>query len=163
MTYRIEPITAARAGDIAGWRHPPPYDTYDLGPNEEPHLLEPHRYRAVVEGDELVGCCCFGEDARVAGGDYSADALDVGWHMRPDLMGHGRGDGFVGAILAFAAAEYGPPMLRVTIATFNGRSRRVADKAGFVEIDRYVTHDGMEFAVLVSMGSGPIVLGGNGA
>lgn len=35
-----------------------------------------------------MGYCCFGTDARVPGGDYSADALDIGLGMWMALHKH---------------------------------------------------------------------------
>jgi len=97
--YRVQPISAVAAAAIIAWRHPPPYDTYDFDGGELAGLLAPaYRYHELLEADELVGYCCFGDDARVPGGAYTDDALDIGWGMRPDLMGQGRGREFVAAI-----------------------------------------------------------------
>ena len=52
--------------------------------------------------------CSFGIDAQVPGGDYSAQALDVGLGLRPDHTGQGLGVTFLGAILAFAQERYSP-------------------------------------------------------
>ena len=144
---RIVPLTAAQAEDIAGWRHPPPYDTYDVDGDEVGHLLLPqYRYHAVLDGPEMVGYCCFGEDARVAGGRYDDVVLDVGWGMRPELMGQGLGRSFVGSIVAFGEERYAPEVMGVTIAEFNLRSQRVAAAAGFdTETNRFAAPDGMRF------------------
>jgi ribosomal-protein-alanine N-acetyltransferase len=66
-------------------------------------LLRPdYHYYAVHDATGvLVGFCCYGEDAQVAGGDYAAPALDVGMGLRPDLVGQGRAHGFLQAILAW--------------------------------------------------------------
>jgi [ribosomal protein S18]-alanine N-acetyltransferase len=150
LSYRLTAMTAPFTAQVAGWRYPPPYDTYDLGPEDMSHLLQAeHRYHVVWDGDDVVGYCCFGVDATVPGGDYSRDALDVGWGMRPALVGHGRGSGFVAAIVGFAAKAYAPPRMRVTIAEFNERSQRAAARNGFtVETGRFAGPDGMRFMVL---------------
>jgi RimJ/RimL family protein N-acetyltransferase len=152
VTYRIERMTAESAAAIGRWRYPPPYDTYDLEPGDVEHMLNPrYRYHTLWDGEALIGYCCFGEDARVPGGAYADDALDVGWGMHPGLMGLGRGHGFVGAITAFARASYRPPTMRVTVADFNARSRRVAEHAGFsLERERFQTKAGERFTVLVT-------------
>lgn len=149
VSLEIALMTESFAAKVAEWRYPPPYDTYNVG-DESAHLLRPdYRYHAVRDGDEAVGYCCFGDDATVPGGDYSRPALDIGWGMRPDLMGQGRGTAFVAAIVAFAEATYAPPATRVTIAEFNGRSQRVAAANGFVlETGRFAGPDGMRFVVL---------------
>jgi [ribosomal protein S18]-alanine N-acetyltransferase len=152
VTYRIQPLTPASAAAIIIWRHPPPYDTYDFSGGELASLLAPqYRYHELLEGGHLVGYCCFGDDARVPGGAYADDALDVGWGMRPDLIGQGRGRGFVAAITRFAWQTYSPPRLRVTIADFNHRSRRAAETAGLtLERERFSSPSGMDFTVLVT-------------
>jgi len=148
--HRIVPLTAEQAEDIAGWRHPPPYDTYDVGGDDVCHLLLPHyRYHAVLDGPEMMGYCCFGEDARVAGGRYDDAVLDVGWGMRPELMGRGLGRGFVDSIVRFGEERYAPEVMGVTIADFNHRSQRVAAGAGFSrETNRFTAPDGMRFVQL---------------
>jgi len=144
-------MTRAFADQVAGWRYPPPFDTYDVDGPEVDHLLRPdYRYQIVWEGETGIGYCCFGADARVPGGDYSSDALDVGWGMRPDLTGHGHGRAFVGAIVEFALDAYRPAGLRVTIAEFNTRSQRAAASGGgfTLERDRFTAADGMRFIIL---------------
>ena len=85
------------------------------------------------------------------GGAYTDDALDIGWGMRPDLMGQGRGREFVAAIVGFAWQTYRPIRLRVTIADFNVRSRRAAEPAGLtLERERFTSPSGMDFTVLVT-------------
>jgi len=150
--YRVQPMSARSAAAIITWRHPPPYDTYDFDAGELANLLGPaYRYHELRDGDDLVGYCCFGDDARVPGGAYADEALDVGWGMRPDLMGQGRGRAFVAAITGFAWETYAPPRLRVTIADFNMRSRRAAERAGFtLERERFTSPSGMDFTVLVT-------------
>jgi [ribosomal protein S18]-alanine N-acetyltransferase len=152
VSYALEPITADVAAEIGRWRYPTPYDTYDLEPGDVEHMLVPgYGYHVVRDGDELVGYCCFGEDARVPGGAYADDALDVGWGMRPDLMGRGRGHAFVAAILEHARGAYRPCALRLTIAGFNDRSRRVAERAGLtLERERFTSSSGERFIVFVT-------------
>jgi [ribosomal protein S18]-alanine N-acetyltransferase len=156
VSYDIRLLTPASAAAIVTWKHPPPYDTYDFQGGELAGLLSPgYRYHELLEDGVLAGYCCFGDDARVPGGAYTDDALDVGWGMRPDLMGQGRGRAFVSAIVAFAWQTYAPPLLRVTIADFNHRSRRAAETAGFtLERERFTSPSGMNFTVLVTQTRG---------
>ena len=91
----VRPLSAADTKAIATWRYPGRYSTYD-----ERELVTPQRgYWAVVHRDELVGRCCFGPEARVPGIDEEEGTLDVGYGMRPDLVGQGLGHAFVTAIL----------------------------------------------------------------
>lgn len=130
VRFTFRPMAARDWREIAGWRYEPPYDCYnfDLAPAAAP----PAGYYAVFdEPGALVGFFCFGVDARVPGGDYGDDALDVGLGLRPDLTGRGLGLTFVEAGLAFARREFVPARFRLTVATFNRRAIQVYERAGF--------------------------------
>ena len=99
-------------------------------------------YHAVRDTDgDLVGFCCFGPDARVTGGSYFSPALDVGIGLRPDRTGQGIGGSVLAEVLAFAKERYAPPAFRATIATWNQRSLRTFEKAGF-RIERTFRSEG---------------------
>ena len=110
----FKPMDEPSAREILTWRYEPPYDIYNANPGGADAfvqaLLDPaYAYHAIAdECGELVGYCCFGADARVPGGDYGTDALDIGLGMRPDLTGHGRGPVFFEAILDFARRTFAP-------------------------------------------------------
>lgn len=147
----------ASARETLTWRYEPPHDFYNPDPAKADEsvqaFLDPRNaYHAITDDDgDLVGYCCFGLDARVPGGDYSADALDVGLKMRPDLTGQGRGLGFVTAILDFARQIFAPRAFRVTVAAFNRRATRVYEKAGFERVQVFGREkDGLEFAIMQS-------------
>ena len=95
FTFRSIDITSAR--QIATWQYPPPYDLYSYDPADVEEnareMLTPHYHYYTVwdERGELIGYRCFGADAQVPGGDYSAAALDMGGGLRPDLTGQGLG------------------------------------------------------------------------
>jgi len=154
--FTFRPMDEASARQILAWRYEPPYDTYNANADKAEEfvqvLLDPaNAYQAITdECDELVGYCCFGADARVPGGDYDADTLDVGLGMRPDLTGQGRGSDFFTAIVDFAQRAFAPQVLRVTVAAFNQRAIRVYEKAGFERTREFQrSGDGMEFVILV--------------
>ena len=146
----------ASARVVATWHYPPPYQVYNT-PAEAVEetvqgLLDPqYAYHTLTDDrGELVAYCCFGLDARVPGGDYDADVLDVGMGVHPDLTGRGLGSGFVKAVLDFARDVYAPPAYRVTVAEFNERAQRVWSRAGFKPVQTFGrTRDGMPFVVLV--------------
>jgi [ribosomal protein S18]-alanine N-acetyltransferase len=128
---------------IAGWRYPPPYDFYNPDENTNIEfvdgLLNPaFQYYSVWNQDgQLIGYCCFGEDARVQGGDYSDEGLDVGGGLRPDLTGQGLGALFLNSVFEFGAARFSPQKLRTTVATFNLRAIIVCEKVGCVQSGRF--------------------------
>jgi RimJ/RimL family protein N-acetyltransferase len=96
------------------------------------------------DGGELIGFGCAGAEARVPGVEEEAGTLDVGYGLRPDLVGQGLGREFVGVVLAHAVEGHSPARLRMSIYGWNRRSRRVAEAHGF----RVVGRAG-EFEVLV--------------
>ena len=73
-----------------------------------------------------------------------AGTVDVGYGMRPDLVGQGRGREFVGAVLAHVVDRHPAAQLRMSILRWNARSRRVAEAHGF-----RVVGDAGEFDVLM--------------
>ena len=124
----VRPLTDAQGGLIASWRYPSRYSTYDVGEI----VTAADGYWAVVgEGEELVGYCCFGQEARVPGVDEEQGTLDIGYGMRPDYVGKGLGRIFVAAIVDFAVDNFRPQQLRLLILSWNLRSRKVAEALGF--------------------------------
>jgi ribosomal-protein-alanine N-acetyltransferase len=117
------------------------------------YFLDPtiHCY-SLIDGSEVVGYCTFGGDARVPGGDYDGEGLDIGLGMKPARTGSGEGHRYVSVVVDHAAATFGPRQLRVTIAVGNVRALRVWSRSGFAEISRFVTSrilmGSNEFAIL---------------
>lgn len=157
MPLRLEPIDEARARELLRWRYEPPYELYNMEAESADEvvgfLLDPQNgyYAITDEHGDLVAFCCFGMDAQVPGGDYRAAALDIGLGVRPDLTGQGQGATYVETVIEFGRRTFQPPALRVTIAQFNQRARRVWEKAGFRPVqtfDRML--DAMPFVILVN-------------
>jgi RimJ/RimL family protein N-acetyltransferase len=124
-------IRALRRADwatIASWRYPDRYSTYDV---DDPSILARDHWAAVVEAGELLGYCCFGGPARVAGVEAEPGTVDVGYGMAPDRMGRGHGHRFFAAILDFALQRYDPKRFRLYVLEWNKRSRKVAERHGF--------------------------------
>jgi [ribosomal protein S18]-alanine N-acetyltransferase len=105
----VRRLTESDAAAIATWRYPGRYATYDVG-----EIVNPERgFWAVDHDADLVGYCCFGSEARVPGVVEEDGVLDVGYGMRPDLMGHGLGGVFVQAILELFRRETHPSTAQV--------------------------------------------------
>lgn len=157
--YVLRPLIEQDARMLLNWRYAPPFDFYNSYPEsldeDLAELLDPElAYHAILEGRELVAFCCFGADARVPGGDYRAPALDVGWGMRPDLTGQGRGVALVATILDYGRSLYVPPAFRATVAAWNIRSQRVCERNGFGIVQHFVhpapwSDRGREWVVLL--------------
>lgn len=155
MPFTFKPIDEASVRAILSWRYESPYDIYDLdsaGEEEIKFFLDSQNgyYSLTDEQGELVAYCCFGLEGQVPGGDYGADALDIGLGMRPDLTGQGRGYLFVKAVLDFGRKSFNPTAFRVTIAEFNQRALRVWQRAGFRPVQMFQRKpDGTAFAILL--------------
>lgn len=146
MKFIIKKSAAIDIEDVVTWEYEPPYHIYnsneDFNSIDEAtaYFLDPdYAFHTIFEKEsgELVGICSFGNDGRVPGGDYSADALDIGMGIKPSWTGQGHGFEYVQAVIAFAEETFHPTMLRVTIAAFNLRAQRVWQKAGFAEVSRF--------------------------
>jgi hypothetical protein len=74
MTFELRPATDEDVRGFAAWRYDAPFDVYNIamGPDEAvAYFLGPDVHcHTLVHGDDVVGYCTFGHDARVPGGDY---------------------------------------------------------------------------------------------
>jgi GNAT superfamily N-acetyltransferase len=156
MPFTFNPLNQEAARQVLAWTYPPPYNVY----NEDPERLEQvvvevlrpdyHYYSIAEDEDPLVAYCCYGLDARVAGGDYALDALDIGLMVRPDLNGQGRGTLFAAAVVDFARRTFPDRRWRVTIASFNLRAQCVWREVGFRKSETFLRRgDGLSFSVWV--------------
>ena len=154
MKFTTQPISQKDANDITSWQYETPYSIYSLSQKDIPVLLDPNnRFFSIQdESDQLVGYCCFGEEAKIPGGEYTDNephVVDVGIGMQPGMIGRGLGKAFVAAILKFATEELCPRRFRVSIAKFTKRSQRTFLKLGFIETRSFNRDgDGMKFIQL---------------
>jgi RimJ/RimL family protein N-acetyltransferase len=114
-------------------------------------LLDRERayYSVVNPAGEVVGCCCFGPEARRDGGDYGGPGLDLAAWLRPDLCGFGRGARFVATILTFARGLFGPLTFRTTVPAGDVRTVRACRRAGFRPAGSFPCADGAEWLLLL--------------
>jgi RimJ/RimL family protein N-acetyltransferase len=151
--WRFSPLDDAEAREICGWRYPGPYAQYDVGEEAIQTFLDPANayFGAHNAEGSLVGFCCFGPDAQVSGGAYDEAGLDVGFGLRPDLIGKAWGGGFAQGLLAFGRERFATSVFRVTIAAWNSRSLRLHEHLGFRRTGAFCrTSDGLEFIQMVS-------------
>lgn len=143
MSFTFRPLDENSARAILNWQYEPPYDMYNLASSDPEdilrYLLDPQNAFYSIYGQlgHLQAYCSFGPDGQVPGRDYSTPALDIGLGIRPDLTGKGQGSKYVNAVIDFAQRTYIPDRLRVTIAAFNTRARRVWEGAGFQVVQRF--------------------------
>ncbi|MGD9092864.1 MAG: GNAT family N-acetyltransferase [Anaerolineales bacterium] len=154
MRFTVHPICEQDVEEIASWKYDPPYSIYNLEKKDIPILLDAkNRYFSIYdESQRIIGFCCFGEQAKVAGGVYSEnepDILDVGLGLHPSMVGRGRGIAFVDAILRSASDDFSPIKFRVTIADFNVRSQKTFLGLGFTQVGEFIRpSDSMKFVQL---------------
>jgi ribosomal-protein-alanine N-acetyltransferase len=156
-SYRILPIDEKTAQEIVAWRYPEPYQIYNISPKDAVETIaafqEPaYQYFQIRDSDHhLVAFFNFGIDARVRGGDYSQDALDIGMGVHPALTGQGKGSHYARIVLKFARETLEDTVYRVTIAEFNQRARRVWEKIGFTQVQHFQRPmDGMGFNIFTA-------------
>ncbi len=153
--FHFHPMNESIAWQISGWRYDPPYNIYDCNSEDvEGHLeefLQPeNHYYSVWSQEEFIGFRCFGKEAQVPGGNYSANALDMGGGIRPDLTGIGLGPKIMKAAMEFAKLHFHPQAFRATVAAFNQRAIKACEKVGYRRTDTFRnpnTH--REFVILM--------------
>jgi RimJ/RimL family protein N-acetyltransferase len=131
VSFSFRELTRDDARTIAEWRYEEPYSLYDIDDPARLLSAEYEYYAAFGDDGELVGYCCFGEDARVPGLEEEAGVLDVGVGLRPDLTGIGLGGPFLREVCRFGGDLHEPVRFRVAIADFNRRAQLVASALAF--------------------------------
>lgn len=156
MTLKIMTMTSDAAREILSWQYPDDYAMYNIIVDnideEVAFFMNPdNHYYAIVDIDEtVVGHCVFYTEARVPGGDYSLDALDIGIGMRPDWTGRGKGTNITRLVMDFGREKYTPSYFRATVAAWNDRAQKVCTNNGFDEATRFTaTSSGKEFMIFV--------------
>ena len=91
MSYFILPMKEDSARIIVSWRYDESLNFYNYNLSEieqtvQEFLKTENSYYSIFNNrNQLVAYCCFGPDARVKGGDYDIEALDIGFGMRPNM------------------------------------------------------------------------------
>lgn len=153
MNVAFEAMTPGQAREVVSWRYEGRYDIYGFRNDDKErgvnYLTSPeHRFFAVVSDGKLIGFRSFGPDGKVPGGVYDDAYLDTGGGLRPELTGKGLGEAIVRQGISFGAEIFGARRFRVTIAAFNQRARKVCQRIGFVEQQRFLRpNDRMPFVI----------------
>lgn len=134
------------ARQIVTWGYPALADASRLLDRERAY------YTVTNPAGEVVGCCCFGPEARMPGGDYSGPGLDLAAWLRPDLTGFGRGAHFVVTILTFARGLFGRLVFRATVGAAEKRTLRACGRAGFLRLAAFTAEDGQDYLQLLFEG-----------
>jgi RimJ/RimL family protein N-acetyltransferase len=135
-------MTEDDAREVAGWG-------YATLAGLAPLLDRDRAYYSIANAEgEVVGCCCFGPEARQPGGDYAAPGPDFAAWLRPDLTGFGRGARFVITVLTFARALFGALPFRTTVPAANQPALYACRRAGFRPILTFTAADGAKYLQL---------------
>lgn len=146
MHWAIEAITPEHAERLCRWKYEDEYSIYDREEADVADVLDPASGDlALIADGDFVGFCSFGADGQVPGGSYDDEAVDIGIGLSPAHVGRGLGAAAVESVVAFAASRYPGKALRATIASFNLRSRRTFEKAGFVDEAEFLGPNGRPF------------------
>lgn len=154
MPWEMHPMDHGTALAAAAWKYPPPYAIYNMSADKETLAeMTGGRFYAVFRDQEMVGYFCFGRSARVPWaakeGYYSQEYIDIGLAMRPDLTGRGSGLEFFTCGLEYAGVLFPGMPIRLTVAAFNQRARKVYQRAGFIETDEFSVPGGQDFLIMV--------------
>ena len=156
MKLKIRPLSEEQIRIFVTWEYSGPYSIYDMSTEDIESQVcffgDPENgYFAITdEQGELLGFCNFGADARVPGGEYTAEAIDIGMGMRPELTSKGHGAEYAGTVFDFARTRYSERQHRVTIAEFNRRAQRLCRRFGFSPVSRFTREgDDKPFIIMV--------------
>lgn len=148
------PADEASAREFLRWKYKSPYEIYNYAPEHFEqdlvyHLDPGNNIYSMFREGALIGYCSFRQDARVPGGDYSEEALDIGLMIKPELTGRGQGSEYVKDVIHFARTQFIPRRLRVTILKTNLRAQRVWEKNGFQKTQEFTRDtDRVPFVIL---------------
>lgn len=123
-------MNVGEAADVAGWRYSGEWSVYNLL-TPQPVLDNLSDYYAIVSGDDLIGFCCTGVEARIAGMTGDPAILDVGIGMNPELVGAGNGTRLGEVVLRYLDERHPSVTLRAAVQTWNERSLRLTRSLGF--------------------------------
>lgn len=126
---------------VAAWRYGGDWSVYNLL-TSRPLLENLASYYAVVNPEELIGFCCIGIEARIAGMNEDPAILDVGMGMNPQLVGRGNGAQFGETVIRYLDVHYPGVTLRAVIQSWNERSLRLTHRLGFRDAGELVAIQG---------------------
>ncbi len=148
MDYTFVPMNKAYATEIVEtWTYENEYAIYNYA-NEADHMLDSEAwgrgiFAVLNPAGDLVGELSIEffdeEDTYIEYTEFynkkliNQRELWIGFGMRPDLIGQGRGAGFVEACVEYAVeqSQYTGAYVRLGVARFNQRAIRAYKKAGF--------------------------------
>ena len=134
-------MTVGEAVDMSNWRYDGDWSVYDLS-TPQPVLDNLASYYTVASGINLIGFCCTGVEARIAGMKADPAILDVGMGMNPQLVGRGNGARFGEIVLQYLDRRHPGITLRAAVQDWNERSLRLTRQLGFTDAGELIAVQG---------------------
>lgn len=138
MSFDIQKLSQNNAEVIANeWKYTGIYEFYNMTSDPEdyeeiitPNLRE-NNYFQVIEDNKLFGFFVIEKDSD------NDDIVDMGLGIKPELTGSGLGQNFLLEILNYIYKNHSAKIVRLGVATFNDRAKKVYEKAGFRQTKIY--------------------------
>jgi ribosomal-protein-alanine N-acetyltransferase len=141
--YKLGRLSEADADAISMWRYEPPYDVYNVLAGDARLMTDPaQRFSAVRRNGELIAYLCLGAEARVFGLGEESGMEDLGFGLRPDLMGQGLSREILPLLLEVLGEQLTGTRLRVVILDWNARSLAAYRRVGFTDVGSHINDDG---------------------
>lgn len=135
MDTQIQKLSQKNAEEIANeWKYEEKYSFYNMTEDPEDYeeiispVLRKSNYFQVVENNELFGFFVL---------EQSADIVDMGLGMKPELTGNGLGSQFISLIIIYVKQHYSVSTIRLNVAKFNIRAQKCYEKSGFIKTREY--------------------------
>ncbi|MCR1898862.1 GNAT family N-acetyltransferase [Irregularibacter muris] len=138
MTFDIQRLSQNNAEVIANeWKYPGVYEFYNMtsDPEDYKEIITPNlrknNYFQVIKENKLFGFFV------VEKASDSDDIVDMGLGIKPELTGKGLGQKFLLEILNYIYKNHSAKIIRLGVASFNHRAKKVYEKVGFRQTKIY--------------------------
>ena len=138
VSFVIQKLSQNNAEAIADeWKYQGVYEFYNMTSDSEDYeeLMTPSlrkdNYFQVMKGNTLFGFFVIEKALD------SDDIVDIGLGIKPELTGNGLGQAFLLEILDYIRKNISVKTVRLGVASFNERAKKVYEKAGFVQTKIY--------------------------
>jgi enoyl-CoA hydratase/carnithine racemase/GNAT superfamily N-acetyltransferase len=142
--FHVRQLTIEDGLDLAASPQPGAWQVYDA---LQPFPPDEGYWAVVDSNDKLLGYCCLGEAARVAGAPDEPTVLDIAIGIRPDLSGRGWGTELGRAAVEYARSVALGRLIRTTVPDWNEPGIHVAEQSGFTRAGT-VTYDRQRYTIL---------------
>ncbi len=158
--YIIKSMQKQIITKILNWKYDEPYSFYNICKDDSDYIdtiiefISGYYYSVHNENDDLIGYFCFGKSASLRETEQydlykDGKVLDIGFGLKPELTGQGKGKNFIMAILNFCHERFSFQSFRLTVASFNKRAIKVYKRLGFKSVGSFKRNsDSVEFIIM---------------